>query len=67
MNQLKMKNPEQAKKIQNLMNNNGNPQELLKQTMSRYNPEQMKQFIQYANNMGFSNEQLNQFGINTKC
>ena len=62
-----MKNPEQAKKIQNLMNNNGNPQELLKQTMSRYNPEQMKQFIQYANNMGFSNEQLNQFCINTKC
>jgi hypothetical protein len=27
----------------------------------------MKQFIQYANNMGFSNEQLSQFGINTKC
>lgn len=62
-----MKNPEQAKKIQNLMNNNGNPQELLKQTMSKYSPEQMKQFIQYANNMGFSNEQLSQFGINTKC
>lgn len=62
-----MKNPEQAKKIQNLMNNNGNPQELLKQTMSKYSPEQTKQFIQYANNMGFSNEQLSQFGINTKC
>jgi hypothetical protein len=48
------------------MSNNGNPQELLKQTMSRYSPEQLKQFIQYANNMGISNEQLNQVGINTK-
>lgn len=48
------------------MKNNGNPQELLNQTLGKYNPEQLKQFVQYANNMGFSNEQLNQFGINTK-
>lgn len=66
MNQLKMKNPNQAKMIQNLMNNNGNPQELLKQTMSRYTPDQIKQFSQFANNMGISNEQLSQYGINTK-
>lgn len=66
MNQLKMKNPNQAKMIQEMMNNKGNPQELLKQTMSRYSPEQIKQFTQFANNMGISNEQLSQFGINTK-
>jgi predicted flavoprotein YhiN len=61
-----MRNPQQANQIQQMMSNNGNPQELLKQTMSRYSPEQLKQFIQYANNMGISNEQLNQVGINTK-
>jgi predicted flavoprotein YhiN len=61
-----MKNPEQANQIQNLMKNNGNPQELLKQTMSRYKPEQIDQFIKYANNMGFSTEQLSQYGINSK-
>jgi hypothetical protein len=48
------------------MKNNGNPQELLKQTMSRYKPEQIDQFIKYANNMGFSTEQLSQYGINSK-
>lgn len=62
-----MRNPQQASQIQNLMTNNGNPQELLKQTLGKYSPEQMQQFIKYANNMGFSNEQLSQFGINTKC
>lgn len=61
-----MRNPQQANQIQQMMSNNGNPQELLKQTMSRYSPEQLKQFIQYANSMGISNEQLNQVGINTK-
>lgn len=48
------------------MKNNGNPQELLQQTMSKYTPEQIKNFTQFANNMGISNEQLNQYGINTK-
>lgn len=61
-----MKNPQQAKKIQEMMKNNNNPRELLQQTMSRYSPEQIKQFTQFANNMGISNEQLNQYGINIK-
>lgn len=61
-----MKNPQQANQIQNLMKNNGNPQELLRQTISMYNPQQLQQFIKYANSMGFSNEQLKSFGINSK-
>lgn len=67
MNQLKMRNPQKANQIQKMMSNNGNPRELLNQTMSSYSPEQIKQFIQYANSMGISTEQLSQCGINTKC
>ena len=64
MNQLKMRNPQQVKKIQELMNNNGNPREILQNTIKGYTPEQMQNFVKFANSMGISNEQLSQFGIN---
>jgi len=66
MNQLKMRNPQKANQIQNLMNSNGDPRELLKQTINQYTPEQLQQFSQFANSMGISKEQLSQVGINTK-
>ena len=34
--------------------------------MSKYSPEQMKQFKKFANGFGITDEQLNQFGINSK-
>jgi len=59
-----MKNPQVFNQYQELRKNNGNPQELLKQTMSKYTPEQIKQFSQFANSMGITNEQLIKAGIN---
>lgn len=61
-----MKNPQAFNQLQEIRKNNGNPQELLKQTIGGYTPEQMQKFMQFANNMGISNEQLNQYGINSK-
>ncbi len=49
---------------QNLKENQNNPQEFLDKLMSNYSPEQRANFMKFANNFGFSNEQLNQFGIN---
>lgn len=52
--------------FQNLMKNQNNPQEVLKQMTGQYTPEQRQQFMQFANGFGVTNEQLNQFGINTQ-
>lgn len=59
-----MKNPQVFNQFQEIRKNNGNPQEILKQTISKYSPEQIKQFSQFANNMGITNEQLIKAGIN---
>lgn len=61
-----MKNPQAFKQYEELRKSNGDPMELLKKTTSKYTPEQMQKFTQFANNMGITNEQLNQYGINTK-
>ena len=64
MNQLKIRNPQAFKQVQELRKTNGNPKELLQQVMGKYTPEQLNKFTQLANTMGISNEQLNQIGIN---
>lgn len=61
-----MKNPQAFNQFQEIRKGNGNPEEFFKQITSKYTPEQMKKFSQFANNMGFTNEQLNQYGINIK-
>lgn len=61
-----MKNPQIFNKYQEIRKSNGNPQEILKQITGGYTPEQMQQFSQFANNMGITNEQLIQYGVNTK-
>lgn len=66
MNQLKARNPQAFSQLEQLKKNNGNPQEFLNQLTSNYTPEQRQQFMKYANNFGFTNEQLNNFGINAK-
>ena len=61
-----MRNPQKANQIQSLMKNNGNPQELLNQTIKGYTPEQIQQFRQYAKGFGITDEQLEKFGIGSK-
>lgn len=61
-----MKNPQAFNQYQEIRKSNGNPQELLNKTISAYSPEQMQQFTQFANSFGITNEQLQQYGINTK-
>jgi hypothetical protein len=52
--------------IEEMVKSNGNPQVLLNQVMGGYTPEQTQKFIKFANSMGISNEQLTQYGINSK-
>lgn len=61
-----MKNPQAFNQYQEIRKSNGNPEEILKQITNKYTPEQKQQFSKFANNMGFTNEQLEQYGINTK-
>ena len=66
MNQLKMRNPQAFQQFQNLKKNQNNPQEYLKEMMSKYTPEQMNKFREYAKGFGFTDEQLKNYGINSK-
>lgn len=61
-----MKNPQMLSQLEQIRKNNGNPKEYLNQLMNGYTPEQKKQFMQFANGFGITNDQLNQFGINSK-
>lgn len=65
-NQLKAKNPQMFQQFQNLVKNQNNPQELINNMMGNHSPEQIKQFRKFANGFGITDEQLNQFGINSK-
>ena len=64
--QLKAKNPQVFQQFQNLQKNQNNPQEILNNMMNGYTPEQLQNFKKFANGFGISDEQLNQFGINSK-
>jgi hypothetical protein len=65
-NQLKMRNPQMFQQFQSLRENNGNPNEMINSIINKYTPEQKANFIKYANGFGITNEQLNEFGINSK-
>ena len=65
-NQMKMKNPQMFQMFQNLQKNQSNPQEIINNVIGNYKPEQIQQFRQYAKGFGITDEQLNQFGINSK-
>lgn len=66
LNQLKAKNPKAFQQFESLMNNKGDPQQLLRQVTQGYTPEQIKQFSQFANNFGITNAQLSEVGIISK-
>lgn len=61
-----MKNPQALRQYEQLRKSNGDPRQMLQQMTGNYTPEQRKQFMQVANRFGFTNEQLNNFGINSK-
>ena len=65
-NQMKMKNPQMFQMFQNLQKNQSNPQEIINNVIGNYKPEQIQQFRQYAKGFGITDEQLDQFGINSK-
>ena len=65
MNQLKMKNPQAFRQYEEIRKSN-NPQQFLSQITNNYTPDQLNKFRQFANNFGITNEQLQQFGINSK-
>lgn len=48
------------------MQNQSDPKELLNKIMGNYTPEQKQNFMKFANGFGITNEQLNNFGINSK-
>ena len=66
MNQLQMKNPQALKQFEQIRKSNGDPKQLLQQITGNYTPEQRQQFMKFANGFGFTNDQLSQFGINSK-
>ena len=66
MGQLQMRNPQALKQVEELRKSNGDPRQLLQQATSGYTPEQMQKFMKFANRFGISNDQLKQFGINSK-
>jgi hypothetical protein len=61
-----MRNPQAFQQFQNLQKNQNDPQQFLNELTSKYTPEQMQQFKKYASGFGFSDEQLKNFGINSK-
>ena len=63
---MKMKNPQMFQMFQNLQRNQNDPKEIINKMISQYKPEQLNQFREYAKGFGITDEQLNQFGINSK-
>ena len=55
-----------AQQYEQLRKSNGDPRQLLQQATGNYTPEQMAKFQQFASGFGFTNEQLQQYGINSK-
>ena len=60
MNQMKVKMPRNFQVAQNLMQNNGNPQELVKQIMGNVSPEQKQSLLSQMKQYGCPNNILSQ-------
>jgi len=69
MNQLKVRNPQLFRVVEQAQQNQNNPMDLLKQITSNYTPEQMSGLLDRAKQMGVPEDVLKQVqnnGINTK-
>ena len=58
MNQMKVKMPKNFQLAQNLMQNNGNPQGLVKQIMGNISPEQKQNLLNQCKAYGMPEELL---------
>ena len=56
MNQLKARNPQMFKMVEQAQQNNNNPVELFKQITNKKSPEQMKAFYKQIEQMGFPSD-----------
>jgi len=63
---MKAKNPKMFQMFQNLQKKQNNPQEIINNMIEQYKPEQISEFRRFAKGFGITDEQLNQFGINSK-
>ena len=60
MSQMRVKLPRNFQVAQNLMQNNGNPQGLVKQIMGNVSPEQKQNLLNQMKSYGCPNEILSQ-------
>lgn len=60
LNQLRQKQPQQYQVLQQMIQSNGNPMNLLKQVVGGYTPEQLQNFYTTAQRMGVPNDILSQ-------
>ena len=60
MNQMKVKMPQNFQVAQNLMQNNGNPQGLVKQIMGNVSPEQKQSLLNQMKQYGCPDNILSQ-------
>ena len=63
-NKLKTMNPSVYNQF--LQMQEKNPHDVLRDIMSKYTPEQLENFKKYLSGFGVREEQLEQYGINTK-
>ena len=68
MQQLKMKNPQVANQMQEMINSKQDPMELFKKLTNNFDENKKEQFFNQARMFGFNEELLNQVknGINSK-
>ena len=55
------------KMVEQARQNKNNPIELFKQVTGNYTPQQMEGFKNFVHGFGITDEQLNKYGIDTKC
>lgn len=60
MNQIQMKMPKEIQQVRELMQNNTNPQQILKQMMGNATPEQKQNLLKQCKSYGVPNEILSQ-------
>lgn len=63
---IRSRNPQAYQRFQSLKHNNGDPTKMINDIVGKFTPEQMGKFQQFANGFGITNQQLANFGINTK-
>ena len=61
-----MRNPQAFQQYEQIRKNNGDPEKMLKDIMGKYTPEQKEQFSNFVKGYGITDDQLKQYGINTK-